>query len=145
MKLIKTVSFTLAVAALMSGCNQTADIKKSDAVTSKDKIEYPITDKGTHQDTYFGTQVADPYRWLEDDLSEKTGEWVRAQNKTTHAFLNKISMRDSIKQKLANKWNYQKVGAPFKEGKYSYYRKNDGLQNQYVIYRIKEDASKRSF
>ncbi len=96
-------------------------------------------------DTYFGTDVPDPYRWLEDDMSTETGEWVKAQNKVTFSYLNQIPFREEIKQRLEEKWNYEKFSAPFKEGGYTYFMKNDGLQNQFVLYRQKEDSEPEVF
>ncbi|WNO62034.1 prolyl oligopeptidase family serine peptidase [Rheinheimera sp. MMS21-TC3] len=108
-------------------------------------IHYPTTAKGAVVDSYFGQKVADPYRWLEDDRSAETEAWVKAQNKVTFNYLDGIAYRDTIKQKLTESWNYEKVGAPFKEGNYTYYYKNDGLQNQYVLYRLLEDGSSEVF
>lgn len=99
------------------------------------KIHYPKTKKANHVDTYFGVQVADPYRWLEDDRSAETEAWVQAQNKVTFAYLNQIPFRDKIEKRLKEIWNYEKIGAPFKRGKYTYFYKNNGLQNQNVLYR----------
>ena len=104
------------------------------------KITYPETKKVDTIDTYFGKEVPDPYRWLEDDRSKETEDWVKAQNATTYNFLNKIPYRDTIKDRLTSLWNYERLGAPFKEGNYTYFRKNDGLQNQYVYYRYKNGA-----
>ena len=101
------------------------------------KVTYPETKKVDTVDTYFGTQVKDPYRWLEDDRSPETEAWVKAENKVTHAYLDKIPYRKQLKERLSKLWNYEKIGAPFKEGDYTYFYKNDGLQNQYVIYRYK--------
>ena len=100
-------------------------------------MTYPKTKKVDTVTNYFGTQVKDPYRWLEDDMSEETARWVEDQNKTTFGYLENIPFREELKQRLTTLWNYEKVGAPFKEGDYSYFYKNDGLQNQYVIYRYK--------
>ncbi len=108
--------------------------------TKKNTLTYPSTKKGDTIDTYFGTAIKDPYRWLEDDRSKETEEWVTAQNKTTFAYLNEIPFRDQLKQRLEKLWNYEKLSAPFKEGDYTYFYKNDGLQNQYVIYRRKENS-----
>lgn len=107
------------------------------------KLDYPVTKKGDVKDTYFGVEVADPYRWLEDDHSDETAEWVKAENKVTYSYLNQIPYREQLKEKLSSIWNYEKVGAPFKEGDWTYFYKNDGLQNQYVVYRFKtgEDES----
>ena len=98
-------------------------------------IKYPITEKGTEIDTYFDTQVPDPYRWLEDDRSAETASWVKAQNKLTFDYLDQILFRASIKTRMEQLWNYQKESAPFKEGNFTYYYKNNGLQNQSVLYR----------
>jgi len=100
-------------------------------------VTYPETKKVDTVTNYFGTEVKDPYRWLEDDMSEETGEWVKTQNKVTFGYLDSIPFREELKQRLETLWNYEKVGAPFKEGDYTYFRKNDGLQNQFVIYRYK--------
>lgn len=102
-------------------------------------IQYPETKKGEVVDTYFDTKVSDPYRWLEDDRSAETAAWVKAENETTYAFLDKIPFRDALKTRLEKLWNYEKIGAPSKEGAYTYYSKNNGLQNQSVVYR--KDAS----
>jgi len=103
----------------------------------KTKIDYPVTKKVEVKDTYFGEEVVDPYRWLEDDHSEGTGEWVKAQNEVTFNYLNKIPYREELKERLSKLWNYEKIMAPFKEGDWTYFYKNDGLQNQYVVYRYK--------
>ncbi len=112
---------------------------------AKTKITYPKTAKGDVVDSYFAQDIADPYRWLEDDRSSETEAWVKAQNKVTFDYLQQIPYREKIKQKLAASWNYEKVSAPFKEGKYSYFYKNDGLQNQYVLYRQLDDGSSEVF
>lgn len=108
-------------------------------------LQYAPTKKGEVVDTYFGTQVADPYRWLEDDRSAETGDWVKAQNKVTFDYLAQIPYRDQIKQRLEALWNYEKVGTPSKEGQYNYFSKNDGLQNQSVIFRQKEGGQAEVF
>ena len=102
-------------------------------------MKYPQTKKGETVDVYFDNKVADPYRWLEDDKSAETGAWVKAQNEVTYNYLSQIPFRDLIKQRMEKVWNYEKIGAPFKEGAYTYYYKNNGLQNQAVLYR--KDAS----
>ncbi|MBU2114759.1 MAG: prolyl oligopeptidase family serine peptidase, partial [Gammaproteobacteria bacterium] len=96
-------------------------------------------------DSYFEQKIADPYRWLEDDRSSETEAWVKAQNKVTFDYLAQIPYREQIKQQLAASWNYEKVSAPFKEGKYTYFYKNDGLQNQYVLYRQLADGTSEVF
>jgi len=101
---------------------------------SEKPIQYPPTKKGEVKDTYFGTVVEDPYRWLEDDNSPKTADWVKTQNQLTFGYLSKLPYRDQIKKRLTELWDYPKYGAPFKEaGKYFFY-KNNGLQNQSVLY-----------
>ncbi|MBB6681820.1 S9 family peptidase [Aequorivita sp. 609] len=100
-------------------------------------VTYPQIKTVDTIDTYFGVEVKDPYRWLEDDRSAETAEWVKAENEVTFDYLNKIPFREELKKRLSDIWNYEKVGAPFKEGNYTYFYKNDGLQNQYVIYRYK--------
>ena len=100
-------------------------------------MNYPKTVKADYIDTYFGTEVEDPYRWLEDDRSPETEAWVAVQNKTTFGYLENIPFRKDLKNRLKKLWNYEKLGAPFKEGDYTYFYKNDGLQNQYIVYRKK--------
>ena len=101
-------------------------------------VEYPITEKKGVIDTYFDVEVVDNYRWLEDDRSEETAQWVEEQNKVTFGFLNQIPLREQLKNRLEKVWNYEKLSAPFKRGDYTYFYKNDGLQNQYVIFREKD-------
>ncbi|MGL2994040.1 prolyl oligopeptidase family serine peptidase [Flavobacterium sp. TSSA_36] len=103
--------------------------------SAQSKIQYPKTNKTDKIDVYFGTNVPDPYRWLEDDRSAETGEWVKEQNKVTFDYLAAIPFRNTIKARMEKLWNYEKVSAPFKEGDYTYYYKNNGLQNQSVMYR----------
>jgi prolyl oligopeptidase len=83
--------------------------------------KYPLTRKGDKIDVYFETKVADPYRWLEDDRSLETADWVKAQNQVTFDYLAKIPFRNAIKERMEKLWNYEKVSAPFKEGNYTYY------------------------
>ncbi|GAA4422633.1 prolyl oligopeptidase family serine peptidase [Pontibacter saemangeumensis] len=96
-------------------------------------LDYPDTKKIDHTDDYFGTQVADPYRWLETH-NEEVEEWIEAQNEVTFNYLSSIDFRDEIKARLTEIWDYPKYGAPFKENDKYYFSKNDGLQNQSVIY-----------
>ncbi|MDF2438018.1 MAG: Family serine protease [Bacteroidota bacterium] len=97
-------------------------------------MNYPVTRKTDSIDTYFGTKISDPFRWLEDDKSAETGEWVKAQNKVTFDYLSTIPFRDKIKERLTKIWNFEKVSAPFKKGKRYFFYKNDGIQNQSVLY-----------
>jgi len=129
---MKKLMLPIITALVLVGCNNSnVSINQTNTVT------YPKTKKVDTVTNYFGTQVKDPYRWLEDDMSEETARWVEDQNKTTFGYLENIPFREELKQRLTTLWNYEKVGAPFKEGDYSYFYKNDGLQNQYVIYRYK--------
>ncbi len=98
------------------------------------KLNYPVTKKVNVVDNYFGVKVADPYRWLEDDNSEETKQWVRKQNELTFSYLRQIPYRDKIKKRFEEIFNYPKYSAPFKGGNYYFYFKNDGLQNQSVLY-----------
>lgn len=108
-------------------------------------MSYPKTNKIDISDTYFGNTVKDPYRWLEDDRSTETKAWVEAENLVTQNYLNRIPFRPAIKSRLETLWNYEKFTAPFKEGEYTYFYKNDGLQNQYVLYRQKEKGNPEVF
>ncbi|MEG1023316.1 prolyl oligopeptidase family serine peptidase [Flavobacterium plurextorum] len=112
---------------------------------AQNKIQYPETKKGETVDVYFDTKVSDPYRWLEDDKSAETGAWVKAQNEVTYAYLNKIPFRDELKKRMEKLWNYEKIGAPYKEGKFTYYSKNNGLQNQSVVYRKDQNGKEEVF
>tara|TARA_R110002012_G_scaffold56197_3_gene143934 strand:+ start:793 stop:2958 length:2166 start_codon:yes stop_codon:yes gene_type:complete len=135
---MKKLAYLGAITLLISAC-ETKKEKSSDMA-----VTYPTTKKVDTVDTYFGTEVPDPYRWLEDDRSPETETWVKSENEATYGYLNKIPFKEEIKKKLENIWNYEKIGAPFKEGDYTYFYKNNGLQNQYVIYRYKNDADPSS-
>lgn len=112
---------------------------------AQNKIQYPQTQKGETVDVYFYTKVSDPYRWLEDDKSAETGAWVKAQNEVTYSYLDKIPFREELKKRMETLWNFEKIGAPFKEGKFTYYSKNNGLQNQSVIYRKDQNGKEEVF
>ena len=129
----------IITALVLVGCNNS-----NISINQTNSVTYPNTKKVDTVTNYFGTQVKDPYRWLEDDMSEETARWVEKQNKTTFDYLDNIPFREALKQRLTKLWNYEKVGAPFKEGEYSYFYKNDGLQNQYVIYRYKTGQDPQS-
>ncbi|MBI5008983.1 MAG: S9 family peptidase, partial [Bacteroidia bacterium] len=109
------------------------------------KIDYPVSRKGDVVDNYFGTEVADPYRWMEDDRSEETAAWVAVQNKVTFGYLETIPYREEIKKRLEKMWNYEKFTSPYKRGEYTYYSRNDGLQNQFVLYRQKDNEEPEVF
>ncbi len=129
---------TLILAAILCVAQAIAQPKMPNFTT-------PITRTCNQTDDFFGTTVADPYRWLEDDRAAETKTWVDAQNKNTNAFLDKIPFRENIKKRLTELWNYEKYSAPFKEGDYTYFFKNDGLQNQSVLYRQKTNAEPEIF
>jgi len=96
---------------------------------------YPMTAKGDHVDVYYGQNVPDPYRWLEDDMSEETGAWVNAQNKVTFEYLNEIPFRNKLKDRIKSLYDYERITAPFKEGDYEYFYRNTGLQDHSIVYR----------
>ena len=132
MKKIIIGVFTLAA---LASCKDSEETKKETTLN----LNYPETKKVDTITDYFGTKVKDPYRWLEDDRSAETEEWVKAENKVTFGYLDKIPFKEDLKKRLSEIWNYEKIGAPYKEGDYTYFSKNDGLQNQYVIYRRKNE------
>ncbi len=101
------------------------------------QLQYPISQKGNQTDNYHGTQVADPYRWLEDDNSSQTKEWVKAQNEVTYNYLSKINYREGFKKRIEALSNYAKFSSPQRKGDWFYFYKNDGLQNQSVLYKQK--------
>ena len=127
-----------AVALVLAAC--TSETKKEPIL-----VNYPVTKKVDTVDTYFDNEVADPYRWLEDDRSDETAAWVTEQNKTTFGYLDNIPFRTDLKNRLEKLWNYEKLSSPFKEGDYTYFYKNDGLQNQYVVYRKSDDGEEEVF
>lgn len=135
---MKKISCLLVAAALTGSLSyaQPMNIKVS---------AYPVTAKGTVTDTYFNTVVPDPYRWLEDDRSPETKAWVTEENKVSKAYFDQIPYRETIRKRLETLWNYEKISAPFKEGKYTYFSKNNGLQSQYVIYRQTDGGTPEVF
>ena len=132
---MKNKILTVIIMATLISCN----------APEKNKIVYPVTKKGDVIDTYFGTKVPDPYRWLEDDKSAETAAWVKEQNQTTFGYLESIPYREELKSRLEKMWNYEKYTAPHREGEYTYYSRNNGLQNQFVIYRQKENEEPEVF
>ncbi len=138
---MKKLTLIVLLSTVLFSCKKEVQpVEKTIAVT------YAQTKKADTVNTYFGTEVPDPYRWLEDDRSSETEDWVKRQNEVTFNYLDTIPFRDQLKDRLENLWNYEKIGAPYKEGDYTYFSKNNGLQNQYVIYRYKtgEDPSSAS-
>jgi len=121
----------IILAAALASCSAPSEDDQTESA-----MTYPDSRRDTSMvEDYFGTQVADPYRWLEDDMSDETAAWVKAQNAVTFDYLGQIPYREAIKNRLTELWNYEKFSAPYKRGDYTYYYKNDGLQNQYVMYR----------
>ena len=114
------IAFSLFILVFLSGCSK--------------KMQYPRTRRVDVTDDYFGTKVSDPYRWLEDDNSEETKAWVKAENEVTFKYLKKIKARKKIEKRLTELWNYEKYGLPWKKGGKYFFSKNDGLQNQSVLY-----------
>ena len=117
-------------------CRQAGDSTKTSPMAFK---KIPVTYPATRQDssaadTYFGARISDPYRWLEDDQSPETKDWVKQQNGATFGFLEQIPFREKIKNRLEQIWNFEKFSPPFKKAGVYYYFKNDGLQNQSVLY-----------
>ena len=108
-------------------------------------ISYPKTDKKPVVDTYFKNQVTDNYRWLEDDKSAETAAWVIAQNQLSFEYLDKIPFRDAIKERMKKLWNFERFSAPFIEGSYTYFYKNNGLQNQSILYRKDKSGTEEIF
>ncbi len=123
---MRKLFFPVLLIALVS-CNQL----KQEQIS----VNYPDTKKVDSVDVYFDQQVPDPYQWLEDDLSDETGEWVKKQNEATFGYLNQIPFKEKIKNRIEELADYEKVSAPVKHGDYYFFYKNDGLQNQYVLYK----------
>ena len=126
MKKLTISILALSTIIMLAFCN-----KKNNTVP---KVEYPETKKCDTVDHYFGVAVPDPYRWLEDDYSEETANWVKAQNEVTNKFLAQIPYREKMKKHLLDIMNYPKEGAPWKKGDRYFFYRNDGLQNQSVLY-----------
>ena len=134
----KTATLLFAATAFVA-CKKEATPELDMSVT------YPETKKVDTVDTYFGEQIADPYRWLEDDRSAATEAWVKTQNEVTFGYLEKIPFRKQLKERMEKLWNYEKISAPFKEGNYTYFYKNNGLQNQSVLYRKDQNGKEEIF
>ncbi|MFV0521333.1 MAG: prolyl oligopeptidase family serine peptidase [Mangrovibacterium sp.] len=138
------VGVALLALATQSACTSTSKQADAKRVSMNRNINYPKMKKDNTTDNYFGTTVSDPYRWLEDDNSEETKQWVEAENKTTFAYLNNISFRDAIQKRLTEVWDYASESAPFKHHNYWLEFRNNGKQNQSVLYyrtSLQEDAN----
>jgi prolyl oligopeptidase len=129
---LRRASLILAMAAAFSGAALAQTCPGGASAVS-----YPLSKKVDQQDNYHGTTVADPYRWLEDANSAETKEWVDAQNKLTQGYLAQIPAREAIKARLTKLWNFERYSVPYKEGGRYFYSRNDGLQNQSVLYTMK--------
>jgi len=135
---MKAISLFLLIPLIFFGCrHQTATITVEETQdVSADHIDsYPETRKSGHVDVYFGREVPDPYRWLEDDRSDETRKWIESQNEITYGLLDRIPFRDRIEERIIELWDYERQSAPFKRGEFYYYYRNDGLQNHSVVYR----------
>lgn len=128
----------LSIGLLMVACKQENKLTNIE-------VKYPLTDKKPIVDTYFDAKITDNYRWLEDDRSEATEKWVKAENEVTFDYLSQIPYREQLKNRLSELWNYEKLGVPFKEGEYTFFYKNNGLQNHYVLYRSIENGKEEVF
>ena len=114
-------------------------------LSCENSFKYPKTEKIDVVDEYFNTKIIDPYRWLEDDMSPETESWVASQNEFTFKYLDKIPFRNKLKNRLEELWDYEKSTSPFKEGDFTYFFKNDGLQDQYVVYQRDSNDSIKVF
>src|ERR1041385_8461482 len=133
MHLSKAVLTAITLCALIAtALAQRAVTSVADTETAK--LVYPAAHKGPVVDDYHGTKVADPYRWLEDLDSADTKAWVEAENKLTFNYFDQIAERAAIKARLTKLWNFERYGVPDTAGGRYFFSKNDGLQNQYVLY-----------
>lgn len=130
---LKTAAAALAL-SLAAGCAEKAGAPADQATTESQGLQYPTTTRQAHTDHYHGMDVVDPYRWFEDENAPETREWVQAQNAVAQPYLEAIAERESIKKRLTELWNYERFGIPLKEGGKYFYRHNDGLQDQSVLY-----------
>jgi prolyl oligopeptidase len=131
---MKKSIFIFTSLLLITSCSE-------EQVQKQTSLNYPSTAKVDSIDNYFGKEIADPFRWLEDDRSPETEAWVKKENELTFSYLADIPYREQLKNRLTELWNYEKIGSPFKRGDYTYFYKNDGLQNQYVVYRYKNEET----
>ncbi len=152
-RLLTRTLFLLLLMNLLSACQQGNDPAATDSTATEPTataaatvtptlLPYPDTPRGDVVDDYHGVAVADPYRWLEDDVRESAAvaEWVAAENAVTNAYLDSLPQRDEIKARLTRLWNYERYSVPFQQGGRLFYSKNDGLQNQAVLY-VQDDAA----
>ncbi|HEY1031280.1 MAG TPA: S9 family peptidase, partial [Flavipsychrobacter sp.] len=146
---MKRVAIFLPAILLSMSSSAQKQLKLTHATVSlpagTNTMPYPETKKGDVVTEFFGTKVADPYRWLEDDTDPATRQWINEQNELVQAYMTQIPFRNNIQKRLAALWNYEKYSAPFNEGEYTYFYKNDGLQNQSVLYRQKGTGTPEVF
>lgn len=116
---------------ILSGC---ASVEPEPDVAEDTSLQYPYSSRTSHQDTYHGQLVADPYFWLEDTASQQTRDWVQAQNLVSETYLSQLNHREALKERLTQIWNYQRLDAPFRHGRFYFHLQNDGLQNQSALY-----------
>ena len=135
---VKLILPVLVASTILVSC-------KTEMTQKNIEVNYPETTKKPVIDTLFGTAVTDNYRWLEDDRSTETENWVTAQNEVTFDYLSNIPYRGQLKSRLSEILNYERIGTPYKEGEYTYFSKNDGLQNQSVVYRTKGNSEPEVF
>lgn len=134
---MKNYLFLLSVSIFMFACGSPESVETAsneEVVYEQPEVKYPETKTGEVSEDYFGTMVADPYRWLENDTAADTKEWVIQQNEVTYSYLEKIPFRDAFKKRLEEMYNFERMSAPMHKGDHYFYYKNDGLQNQSVIY-----------
>ena len=136
--MVRRTLIVMLCSVLMAGCEPQTQ-------TAGPTFTYPETQQRPVTDVYFGTEVVDPYRWLEDDMSDETGAWVDAQNSVTFEYLGKLPQKQAFVDSLSRLLDYERESAPFKEGKYTYFSRNSGLQNQAVIYRLNEAGEESVF
>ena len=136
--MVRRILILMLCSVLMAGCEPQTQ-------TAGPTFAYPETQQRPVTDVYFGTEVVDPYRWLEDDMSDETGAWVDAQNSVTFEYLRKLPQKQDFVDSLSRLLDYERESAPFKEGKYTYFSRNSGLQNQAVIYRLNEAGEESVF
>jgi prolyl oligopeptidase len=138
----KTALCLVALSGLLGCGDNTSSDSQNTASASINTVD---TRRGNHVDTYFGVEVADPYRWLEDDLSDETANWIGDQNSVTRDYLADIAIRDDVKETVARLINFEREGAPFVAGDARYVYRNSGLQNQSILYRVADDGSETVF
>ena len=134
---MKYTPLFITATALLIACGEKSAPNQEETKMERKEIQvkaYPEVRKDSISDDYFGTKVNDPYRWLENDTSAETGAWVKAQNEVTFDYLKQIPYREDLETRLTELWNYEKVGTPFKHGDNYFMYKNDGIQNQSILY-----------